>query len=326
MTPSLDIVIVNWNTGRQLRACLDSIVRTSRLGYVLRRVIVVDNASSDGSCDSLEAEDLPLVAVRNLTNRGFAAACNQGARGSDADYLLFLNPDVVLFERSLERPLAFLETSAAGHAGICGIRLIDEAGTPCMSAARFPSAKSFLIDALGLSRSWPRRFPPTMLCPDENVGLLEVDQVIGAFFLIRRHLFVQLEGFDERFFVYFEELDLSLRARRLGHSSWVLTDVAARHLGGLSTGQVRAKRLFYSLRSRLVYASKHYSRAGRALVTVATVLELGPRLLRAALRASAREARETLVAYWWLAPALVASASRRDASGPTSPRSDAPGG
>jgi len=107
----LDIVIVNWNSGEQLKSCLESIVKTDKTGFELNKVVVVDNASSDNSLFGLEEIDLPLKIIRNSTNRGFAAACNQGAKESDADYLLFLNPDTVLFKDSLSKPIAFMEKS-----------------------------------------------------------------------------------------------------------------------------------------------------------------------------------------------------------------------
>jgi N-acetylglucosaminyl-diphospho-decaprenol L-rhamnosyltransferase len=90
VTPSVHIVLVNWNTGDHLRACLDSIARSR--DAEISRVTVVDNASSDGSADGLEAGALPLAVVQNTQNVGFAAACNQGAAHGSADYLLFLNP------------------------------------------------------------------------------------------------------------------------------------------------------------------------------------------------------------------------------------------
>ena len=122
---SLDIVIVNWNTARELMECLASIAASDRSAFHLARVVVVDNASRDGFCLELEAGQLPLTVVRNAENRGFAAACNQGAAGSKADYMLFLNPDTRLFPETLTHTVAFLERPDSGDIGICGIRLVD---------------------------------------------------------------------------------------------------------------------------------------------------------------------------------------------------------
>src|SRR5205085_12045582 len=93
--PSVHVVIVNWNSGRQLAECLESFATIAEDRVAVVRITVIDNASTDGSCDALHAA-LPLTLIRNAENRGFAAACNQGAEGAEADLLLFLNPDTRL--------------------------------------------------------------------------------------------------------------------------------------------------------------------------------------------------------------------------------------
>src|SRR5882724_916924 len=136
---SVHVVIVNWNSGAQLRECLQSFAATLD-DAVATRITVVDNASTDGSCEGLETP-VPLALVRNAENRGFAAACNQGAAGSDAEFLLFLNPDTRLMPRSLSGPASYLAT--AGNAvGIVGIQLLDAAGRVARNTARTPTAWS----------------------------------------------------------------------------------------------------------------------------------------------------------------------------------------
>ena len=134
----LDIVIVNWNSGIQLKKCLESIATTRQDNYRLDRVVVVDNASADGSTEKLGNLGIRLVVIRNETNRGFAAACNQGARGSAADYLLFLNPDTRVLEDSLEKPIAFMEHPSNSKVGIVGIQLVGDDGEIHRSCTRFP--------------------------------------------------------------------------------------------------------------------------------------------------------------------------------------------
>jgi GT2 family glycosyltransferase len=189
-----------------------------------------------------------IVAICNAENRGFAAACNQGAQGSAADYLLFLNPDTVVGDATLSSVVDFMQAPAQADVGVCGIRLVDEEGRPSTAAARFPTLPMLVGEATGLSRLGV--LPRHLLTAAECRHTRDVDQVIGAFFLIRRSLFESLGGFDERFFVYFEEVDLSYRARLAGWRSVYFAGAEAFHHGGLSSGQVRAKRLFYSLRSR----------------------------------------------------------------------------
>jgi len=304
---SLDIVIVNWNTARELMECLASIAASDRSAFHLARVVVVDNASRDGFCLELEAGQLPLTVVRNAENRGFAAACNQGAAGSKADYVLFLNPDTRLFPETLTRTVAFLERPDSGDIGICGIRLVDAHDNSVVAGAHFPTVRSYVGQAFGLDRLIPASFPPLLISIADGDTTRDVDQVIGAFFLVRRQVFESLGGFDERFFVYFEEVDFSLRARQRGFRSVCFAEATAVHHGARASEQVKATRLFYSLRSRVLYAFKHFSAVG-AWVTVAVML--GPELIARTLRAlghrSAIELREVASGYAYLVrdPAL----------------------
>jgi GT2 family glycosyltransferase len=235
--------------------------------------------------------------VVNPHNLGFAAACNQGAAGSRADYLVFLNPDTRLDPEALATTLAFLDEPEQRTVGICGIRLVDHDGRPSTAAARFPSSRIFFGEATGLARILPRVFPRHLLTPLECASTRDVDQVIGACFVIRRSLYDALEGFDERFFVYFEEVDLSLRARQAGYRSAFFAGARAFHHGGLSSEQVKAARLFYSLRSRLLYAWKHFPRGQRYVVFAITFAIEGPARLLRAIPSGHRAIVETLRAY-----------------------------
>src|SRR5438876_3096585 len=141
MTASLDIIIVNWNSGGALRDCLLSMGNTSRSDLNLARVVVVDNGSTDGSLDATHNAGLPLTVIHNPENRGFAAACNQGAKESKAEYLLFLNPDTRLFRDTLSKPIQFMQQPENAHIGICGVRQVDDLGITTLSCARFPSVR-----------------------------------------------------------------------------------------------------------------------------------------------------------------------------------------
>ncbi|HHV61377.1 MAG TPA: glycosyltransferase family 2 protein [Firmicutes bacterium] len=304
------MIIVNWNAGEQLRECLQSIVAAEMTGIVLPRVVVVDNDSTDGSLSGLEDIELPLEIIRNQENRGFGAACNQGAQGSRADYLLFLNPDVRLSTNSLSVPLEFMERPENGRVGICGIQLIDDTGKVARTCARFPTPGRFIAKACGLSQLLPRVFPSHFMIEWDHGETRVVDQVMGAFFLVRRSLFEKLGGFDERFFVYFEDLDFSLRAHDIGWESVYLASSRAFHRGCGTSDRIPATRLFYSLRSRIQYARKHFSFGGTVLVTLATLfIEPVARIFLAVLYGSKQELHDTLRAFillWrWLAGSPV---------------------
>lgn len=250
----LDIVIVNWNAGPQLKTCIDSINTFG--GGIVKRIIVVDNGSVDGSDTLVEAEP-NVTLIRSGANLGFGKACNLGAQRADSDYLLFLNPDAALFEETLANVVNFMQDPANQRVGICGVQLINESGQVARHCARFPSITGFVAHAIGLDRLFPSL--GHFMAEWDHLTCRQVDHVIGAFFFVRRSLFEQLNGFDERFFVYLEDLDFSYRAHQAGWKSFYLADAQAFHAGGGTSRQVKMMRLFYSLRSRLLYGFKHFS-------------------------------------------------------------------
>lgn len=311
----VDIVIVNWNAGSLLRDCVRSIKEAGQAGFEFGQVVIVDNGSTDGSLDGFEFTDLPLKIIKNTDNKGFAAACNQGAQGSRADYLLFLNPDTRLFADSLSVPLAFMEARQNQTIGICGIQLIDEHAEVSRSCARFPTPRMFLSKIFGLDRLLPGFFQSHFMEEWGHKENREVDHVIGAFFLVRRRLFEQLNGFDERFFVYLEDLDFSLRAKKSGWASYYLADARAYHKGGGTSEQVKARRLFYSLRSRILYGYKHFTPTQATLLLVSTLcFEPLTRLTFNLLQGAFKSASETVSGYLMLyraLPGIMAVALKR---------------
>lgn len=308
--PSVCIIIVNWNAGRQLRECLDSIASSQRDGWRLEGVVVVDNASVDDSLAGIGETELPLRVLTNSVNRGFAAACNQGARQCTSDYLLFLNPDCVVEPDAIARVVEFKERPENRRIGVTGARLLDAGGRTWRCCARRARPSDFLKKACGLDALFPRLRTHLMREWDHEESR-PVDHVMGSFYFVRRELFEQLGGFDERFFVYLEDLDFSVRAAQAGYTVHYLAEARVFHRGGGTSEQARAERLFYSLRSRLLYAFKHFSRGGALAVALATLVwEPLPRLARAALRGNAAEMRETLQAYTRLWSWLLRGAKR----------------
>lgn len=272
----LDIVIVNWNAGGQLWDAVSSIA--AHHSEIVGAVVIVDNASTDSSLSGLESEvgALPfrLEIVRNSRNMGFGAACNQGAARCSSEFILFLNPDTRIFKDSLTKPLKLMQGRGNERVGIVGIQLVDERGKLARSCSRFPAVSIFLAQALGLNRLAQFRELSQAMTEWDHKQTREVDQVIGAFFLVRRSLFVALGGFDERFFVYFEEVDFARRAKAAGHTSLYFAEAQAFHAGGGTSYKVKAHRLFYSLRSRLLYGFKHFPRwKAWALVFVTLAIE-----------------------------------------------------
>lgn len=291
----ISIVTVNWNAGNQLKECLESIIEHDK--NQVSRIIVVDNGSTDGSADAVES--LPGVkAIRTGKNLGFGAACNIGAAAANSPYILFLNPDTKLEADSLSVPLAFMEEPENVSVGICGIQLMDEHGQISRTCARFPTLSRLVSSALGLDKLPGLKGSGIHMQDWDHLSSSNVDHVMGAFYLIRREIFEQVGGFDERFFVYLEDVDLS---KVVSDASWhthYLIEAQAFHAGGGTSSQVKVHRLFYSLRSRLLYGFKHFPRwqAG-LLVAVTNVVEPFTRSAWCLVRGDLEGVKHTWAAY-----------------------------
>lgn len=287
----LDIVIVNWNSGTFLEKCLSSINNKYH-------TIVVDNGSTDGSIDCISSfKNLSLL--QQSENHGFAKACNIGANLAKSDYILFLNPDAAIYPDTIDKVIAFMDYASNAQIGICGVQLIDENGNTARHCSRFPSVIRFLSHTFVLDRINPR-LGRVMKEWDHNSTLV-VDQVIGAFFLVRTNLFKSLGGFDERFFVYYEEVDFAYRAHLAGWKSTYFSGAKAFHAGNGTTKNIRAHRLFYSVRSRLLYVFKHFAWYKAVVVLLISVLiEPISRSILALLQRSWSGFKETWLAYCML--------------------------
>ena len=300
----MDIVLVNWNSGPILRTGLDALSPlASRLAA---RIVVVDNASTDGSADGIEMGVSGSI-LQNATNRGFAAACNQGAAVGDHSYVLFLNVDVIATAEALEAAVAVLDQEP--DVAVVGVSLRGTDGYVQPSIVAFPDPLALVGHALGLDRLGLRFFPTHFSPVAAHTQSGDVDQVMGAFFLVRRSVFEALGGFDEQFFVFYEELDFSLRIRESGYRTVFLADVSVVHDSEASRST--PFRIYLANRGRILYARKHFSRPAALVVAMATLAgEPVARLVLAAARRSPDAARTALGAarrLWREAPALLGS-------------------
>jgi N-acetylglucosaminyl-diphospho-decaprenol L-rhamnosyltransferase len=263
----IDIVLVNWNSGDQLAAALRSIAAHG--DGLVASVVVVDNGSTDGSAD-LTVPGLPLAILKTGQNLGFGAACNLGAARGTAPFLLFLNPDAELKPGTLAGAVAHLEADPA--VGAVGVQLVDEGGGIHRHCARFPTWRAFVGQSLGLFRLGRGYFKPIPLLEFDHRSSRQVDHVMGAFYCMRRALFEQLGGFDEAFFLYMEDLDLSKRIVDSGHRIDYRADLVAFHKQGGTSEQIKARRLAYILSSNIIYAWKHRPWGEAVAVSLVTLV------------------------------------------------------
>lgn len=303
---TLDVVIVNWNAGKQLLECLESISTSwQRSVFELIQCVVVDNASIDESANILTDFPFPLTVIKNRENKGFGSASNQGAVAGNGQYILFLNPDVRLFKDSLTKALLCLEEPQNKQIGILGIQLVDEKGLVYRNSGRFPTLGSFFYQMLGLDVLCPSRFPPHIMEDWDHQDNREVDRVEGAFCLMRRDVFEELQGFDETFFMYFEDVDFAYRARQAGWKSYYLAEAQAFHRGGGTTHRIIGRRLSYWFRSRLQYAAKHFGlTASRKILMASLSVEFLTRVGFNMIKLDGKHLIETFQAYRMYVQAL----------------------
>lgn len=255
---SLSIITVNWNSGDQLKNCIKSIEKARKDNFDLKEVIIVDNASTDGSLNNIENTNLPIKIIKNPENYGFAKACNIGAKEAKGDFILFLNPDMIVFEDTFINLFDYIYKHDKPEIGIYGIQLLDENGNIQKTCARFPSLWNLIVRTVGLDTFGFKILKSYRIVDWDYNETKEVDHVIGAFFLVKKSLFEELNGYDEKFFVYIEDLDFSKRAYERGFKTVYVTEAKAYHKGGGTSEKVKGKRLFYNSQSRLIYAFKHF--------------------------------------------------------------------
>ena len=296
--PVLDVVLVNWNSGGDLRACLATLAAAAAgAPGLVARVVVVDNASTDGSLDGLPP-GLPLEVVRNDANEGFARACNQGAARGAAPYVLFLNVDACATAPALRAPVAWLEAHPSD--AVAGVQLTDAAGRVSATCGRLPRPAHVVLRSLGLDRLAPRLVPPHIMTDWAHDETRRVEHVMGAFLVIRRAVFEAVGGFDERFFVFYDDLDLARRVAEAGHGIVYLTSARAVHTGERAQSP-SAVRLYYSQRAKIAYVHKHFGRAAGAAAAAATlVAEPVVRLAHAAAQRSPAQRAAALRSTRWL--------------------------
>ena len=268
--PAVTIIVVSWNTREVLRACLDSVYENA--GAVDFEVIVVDNASVDGSA-AMVANDFGRVRlIANSENRGFAAANNQGMALARGRYVLLLNSDTVMLDRALEKTVAFAE--AHREAAVVGCRVLNPDHTVQRTCAMFPSALNLLLSSTYAYKLFPksRFWGRELMTYWDRSDIRPVDVVSGCFMLVRREAVTQVGGMDEAFFMYGEETDWCYRFYRAGWKALFVPSACIIHLGGASTRQAASKMRLQLAGSILYFLKKHRSRAEYVVGCLLTAL------------------------------------------------------
>lgn len=273
----VSIVVVSFNTRDVLRECLLSVYR--EVGSLHAQVIVVDNASTDGSPEMIELEFPEVQLIRSEINLGFGPANNLGIKLASGRYVVLLNSDAFLTDGSLRCSVTHMNNNP--RAGLGGGRLIGHDGSWQPSARMFPTVLSDLIVLSGLAARFPRScyFGRADRTWANVMEAAEVDWVPGAYSIIRSEVLATTGLFDPRFFLYYEEVDLCMRIKRNGYSIWYWPDIVVVHLGGESSRQMRSlemsrtggQLILWRMRSMLLYYRKYHGPVARIAMLVEIV-------------------------------------------------------
>jgi GT2 family glycosyltransferase len=268
--PVLSIVIVTWNGKRYAMECLESIYKQP--AHVPFEIIVVDNASTDGTPVAIREQFPELRVVENQTNLGFAKANNVGAALSKGKYVALINSDVVVYEGCLDKLLQVMEANS--DIGIIGPKMICPDESVGLSVMRLPTMWNTLCAALAVHSVLPDspRLSGFSVRTDKVRGLENVQVVTGWFWMISRRALDQVGGLDERFFMFGEDIDWCQRFSEAGWRVVFCADAESLHYGGGSSEKAPDRYYVEMRRANLQYFRKHHGRWGAAGYRVSIAL------------------------------------------------------
>lgn len=245
----LSVIIVNYNTKELLKNCVESVKNT----YPECEIIVVDNASTDGSRE--EILKMPVKAVLSEENSGFSKANNMGLKSATGENILFLNPDTVVHPETLTGCLEFLKANK--NVGAAGCRVVLPDGSLDKACKRkFPNVFNSFCTIFKIAKVFPK-LGYNVLGNDE--GIYPVDCLVGAFMMCPKAVLDKTGGFDEDFFMYGEDVDLCLRIKKAGYDIFYLGNLAIDHVkGAVGKKSKKAKIAFYD--SMSIYYKKHFKK------------------------------------------------------------------
>lgn len=251
----VSIIIVNWNTRDALRSCLQSIYRQA--GEISFNVVVIDNASTDGSAEMVKAQFPQVTLIENMENRGFASANNQGITTAKGRYVLLLNSDTIVLNRAIAKMVSFADDNP--EAGIVGCRVLNPDKSLQRTCFMFPSILNMLLSSSYLYKIFPRSriFARERMTWWDRSDVQEVDVVTGCCMLARREAIEHVGLMDERFFMYGEETDWCYRFKKAGYKVLFTPGAEIIHLGGESSKQATMQTALLRRGSRLLFFKKH---------------------------------------------------------------------
>ena len=254
----VSIIIVNWNTRDALRDCLNSIYEQG--GQSSFEIIVIDNASIDGSAQMVKTEFSDVILIQNRDNKGYAGAANQGIAVSKGRYVLIVNSDIIIYDGAIDKVVKYADTR--NDAAIVTCQVLQDSQTVQMTCFRFPSLINLFLSASGLAKAfrYNRFFGRESMLWWKRDSIRELDTASGMFLLVRRKAIEEVGMFDDSFFLYYEETDWCKRFVDAGWKIifWPQAKVLHVHGGSLSSSQKAAEMFVQQRKSMLLYFKKHH--------------------------------------------------------------------
>lgn len=263
----LSVIIVNYNVKYFLEQCLHSVWKAGK--GIAMEVIVVDNCSTDDSEAYIKALFPRVIYHYNSSNTGFAKACNTGLSMASGTYILFLNPDTIVPEDCFVKCISYFKQHPS--TGAMGVRMIDGSGAYLKESKRgFPGPATALFKLTGLAALFPRSavFARYYLGNRDEHAVTEADVLSGAFLFTGREVISNTGGFDEAFFMYGEDIDLSYRIQQAGFRNIYYPEVTIIHFKGESTRKQSLKYITIFYRAMSIFVRKHYGGAQRLVFTM----------------------------------------------------------
>lgn len=254
---NLSVIIVSWQVKDLLLQTIAALYNTEQ--NVDFEVIVIDNASNDGSVEAVKKYYPKVKILANKENFGFARACWQGVELASTDYFLFLNDDTKVLDNSLS--IIYQTLKKNKNYGVVGGMILNPDNTIQQSVRRFPKVSDFFILLLKLEHLYPSLLNKYLYKSFNYHEAAQVDQVMGAFFITSRQVWNKLNGFDKNFFIWFEEVDFCLRVKQLGLLVYYEPTAKIIHYRSSSFKQLLAlpEQILFN-RSMFYYIKKHFSK------------------------------------------------------------------
>ncbi len=251
---TIDVIIVNYYSEELVKQCISALKNSDAQGFNLN-VIIVSNGTKDNKLLLSFKNDYTSVIDLGY-NSGFGKACNIAAKKSSSDYLLFLNPDTLIKKDTLKLVLSMAEQN---NYAVLGCKQINKLNKVQRSCSRELTPIRYLYKILKLNKLFPFFFKSYQMSDWDHLTDKEVNHVIGSFYFIENKVFKKVNGFDDKFFMYYEDLDLSKRITDLGEKIFYYSKASIFHEGGGVSNDFKVERLFYSWSSILIYSKKHFS-------------------------------------------------------------------